>query len=80
MILNFIAAMLLYPEAQKKAHIELDSVVGQSRLPDFSDRDVLPYVQSVIYETFRCIYSISIPVKHKLELKCTVPGGIRLYR
>ncbi|KAJ6504480.1 cytochrome P450 [Mycena vulgaris] len=30
------------PEAQKKAQLEIDSVVGNGRLPDFDDEDSLP--------------------------------------
>lgn len=45
-------AMCLYPEAQKKAQAELDSVLG-GRLPDFNDRLNLPYINAVIKETMR---------------------------
>lgn len=51
--MNFIAMMMLFPEAQKKAHEEIDTVISQGRLPDFSDRENLPYLQSVVYETMR---------------------------
>ena len=37
----------------KKAQAELDAVVGPDRLPDFSDRDALVYVQAIIMETSR---------------------------
>jgi cytochrome P450 len=50
---HFMAAMLLYPDVQAKAQAELDAFVGSDRLPDFSDRDNLPYVSSVILETLR---------------------------
>ena len=45
--------MILYPEVQRKAQTEIDQVVGNSRLPDFSDQDVLPYVQAVLKEVLR---------------------------
>jgi cytochrome P450 len=48
-----MAAMLLYPDVQAKAQAELDAIVGSDRLPDFSDRGHLPYVNSVILETLR---------------------------
>ncbi|TFK88171.1 CyP450 monooxygenase [Polyporus arcularius HHB13444] len=51
--LVFFLAMALYPEAQQKAQAELDRVVGSSRLPDFSDRDSLPYVNALIKEILR---------------------------
>ena len=47
---TFCLAMFLYPEVQRKAHAELDAVVGYVRLPDFSDRDSLPYVNALLSE------------------------------
>jgi cytochrome P450 len=45
--------MILYPEVQRKAQAEIDQVVGNSRLPDFSDEAALPYVQAVLKEVLR---------------------------
>jgi cytochrome P450 len=45
--------MTLYPEVQRKAQAEIDSVVGNLRLPDYSDQDVLPYIQAVLKEVLR---------------------------
>jgi len=50
----FMLAMTLYPEVQKKAQQELDRVVGRGRLPQFSDRPDLPYVDALVKELFRC--------------------------
>ncbi|KAF8874751.1 cytochrome P450 [Infundibulicybe gibba] len=50
---GFFMAMALYPDVQRKAQAELDSVLGKNRLPEFSDRDSLPYVNAVIKETMR---------------------------
>ncbi|KNZ71327.1 O-methylsterigmatocystin oxidoreductase, partial [Termitomyces sp. J132] len=50
---TFIYAMLVNPEAQRKAQGEIDSVVGRNRLPDFSDRPNLPYVEAVYREVMR---------------------------
>ncbi|KAF9261942.1 cytochrome P450 [Marasmius fiardii PR-910] len=52
-ILSFILGMLLNPHAQARAQKELDDVVGSSRLPDFSDRDNLPYINAIYAETLR---------------------------
>ncbi|PIL25375.1 cytochrome P450 [Ganoderma sinense ZZ0214-1] len=49
----FFLAMALYPEAQKKAQQELDTVVGAERLPDFSDWPSLPYVTATVKELLR---------------------------
>ena len=45
--------MALYPEVLKKAQAEIDAVVGNQRLPDFSDRDSLPYINAIVKETMR---------------------------
>lgn len=48
---SFFLAMVKYPEYQKKAQDELDRVeVGGDRLPDFSDKGNLPYIQVIVYE------------------------------
>ncbi|TFK64017.1 cytochrome P450 [Pluteus cervinus] len=49
----FILAMVLHPEVMKKAQSELDRVVGRERVPDFSDRDKLPYIRAMIKELLR---------------------------
>jgi hypothetical protein len=49
----FVLAMTLHPECQVKAHKEIDSVVGDLRLPDFEDREHLPFVECILQETLR---------------------------
>ncbi|KAF9458367.1 cytochrome P450 [Collybia nuda] len=49
----FFLAMAMYPDVQQKAQAELDSVVGSNRLPDFYDRESLPYINAVVKETMR---------------------------
>ncbi|KAL6300908.1 cytochrome P450 [Sparassis latifolia] len=53
LIQTFFAAMLLFPEAQRKAQEEIDQVVRSRRIPDSSDRDALPFVECVLQETMR---------------------------
>ena len=45
--------MLHYPHVVKKAQAELDRVIGQDRLPEFSDKASLPYIQAIVDETLR---------------------------
>lgn len=45
--------LLLNLEAQRKAQNELDGVLGGKRLPDFDDRESLPYFEAVFQETMR---------------------------
>ncbi|KAG6850211.1 hypothetical protein H0H93_016390 [Arthromyces matolae] len=49
----FVLAMVLYPECQAKAQEEIEAVVGSKRLPEFQDRDNLPYLECLVQETLR---------------------------
>ncbi|KAG1899853.1 cytochrome P450 [Suillus fuscotomentosus] len=52
-LMAFALAMVSYPDVQKRAQAEIDSVVGRDRLPTFEDRTSLPYIESVLRETLR---------------------------
>lgn len=47
--------MTIYPDVQRKAHAELDRVVGSDRLPDFEDRGQLPYIEAICKECLRYV-------------------------
>lgn len=49
----FTIACILHPEEVRKAQVELDSVVGQDRLPCFDDLPNLPYTQAFVKEVHR---------------------------
>ncbi|KAI0826666.1 cytochrome P450 [Trametes gibbosa] len=57
---HFVLAMIQHPEILEKAQKEIDAVVGNSRLPTFSDRPNLPYVSAVVNETLR--FSTPVPL------------------
>lgn len=40
-------ALLHYPEVQEKAQAELDKVVGYDCMPEYKDRENLPYINAV---------------------------------
>ncbi|THV05807.1 cytochrome P450 [Dendrothele bispora CBS 962.96] len=50
---NFVLAMALHQDVQKKVQKGLDEVLGGTRLPDFGDFDSVPYLLAVINEVFR---------------------------
>ncbi|KAJ7800174.1 cytochrome P450 [Mycena olivaceomarginata] len=50
---TFALAMLLHPDTQKMAQLEIDSVVGRDRLPTFEDKPTLPYITAVVNEVLR---------------------------
>ncbi len=58
--------MSLYPAVLRKAQAELDTVVGRDRLPDFSDRPHLVYVNAIIKEALRWQNVIPLGVPHRL--------------
>jgi len=62
---TFILAMLLHPEVYKKAQAEMDLVVGIERLPDFNDREALPYLECVIREVFRWNCPVPLGIPHR---------------
>lgn len=42
--------MILHPNIQENAQIEIDRVVGRSRSPTFADMVHLPYVRAIVKE------------------------------
>ncbi|EAU86925.2 cytochrome P450 [Coprinopsis cinerea okayama7 len=65
-VAHFLLAMMKHPEVLKKAQHEIDTVVGQDRLPTFSDRKSLPYVEAVLSETWRWASPVPLSLPHKL--------------
>ncbi|KAK5367709.1 hypothetical protein LTR20_009193 [Exophiala xenobiotica] len=51
--LSFFLAMCVFPEAQKKAQEEIDRVVGEDRMPTWTDEGSLPYVSALVSEVLR---------------------------
>ncbi|KAF7350440.1 O-methylsterigmatocystin oxidoreductase [Mycena venus] len=49
----FIHMMVLHPDIQAKAQAEIDAVIGDKRLPNFDDRESLPYIDALYREIMR---------------------------
>jgi cytochrome P450 len=45
---NCLVGLLSNPDAVKKAHEELDRVIGTDRTPTFDDEKNLPYIRAII--------------------------------
>ncbi|KAF8513930.1 cytochrome P450 [Hysterangium stoloniferum] len=60
----FMLAMVCYPEVQRKAQEELDKVIGAHRLPDFGDRESLPYIELIVKELYRWHPVVPLGVAH----------------
>ncbi|KAH9920814.1 cytochrome P450 [Amylocystis lapponica] len=65
-ISSFFLAMTCYPEVQKKAQLEIDSVIGTDTLPTLDDRDRLPYVRALWLEVLRWNPVAPLGVPHRL--------------
>lgn len=63
---SFVLAMVLYPEVQKRAQEEMDSVLGHGHLPEFGDEDALPYLKAVLYELLRWSPPGPLGIPHRL--------------
>ncbi|KAN0137781.1 cytochrome P450 [Lactarius tabidus] len=60
----WLLAMIAYPEAQNRAHAELDEVVGNARPPTFADIPSLPYIRAMVKETLRWSLTVPFGVPH----------------
>ncbi|KAJ7454131.1 cytochrome P450 [Mycena latifolia] len=63
---TFVLAMLLNPDAQKRAQAEIDSITGGKYLPDFEDEASLPYVSALVKEVLRWRNVTPLAVPHLL--------------
>ncbi|KAF8509202.1 cytochrome P450 [Hysterangium stoloniferum] len=64
-----ILALVLNPDIQRRAHTELDTVLGSPqdsdfRLPSFDDRPHLPYIDALVKESLRWIPVAATGVAH----------------
>ncbi|TBU28897.1 cytochrome P450 [Dichomitus squalens] len=61
---TFILAMVLHPHVLRKAQEEIDRVVGPNRLPDFDDRESLPYIEAIFAEVLRWRPVVPLGIPH----------------
>ncbi|KAL8999556.1 MAG: hypothetical protein Q9169_001645 [Polycauliona sp. 2 TL-2023] len=66
---SVICALLIYPEVVRKAHEEIDRVIGTTdrRLPTFDDRKNLPYIDGIVKEAWRWNPVGPMGLAHKSE-------------
>ncbi|TFK73305.1 cytochrome P450 [Pluteus cervinus] len=61
---SLLLALAMYPEVQVKARAEILSVIGTTRLPNFEDRPLLPYLEALCQELHRWETPAPIGVPH----------------
>ena len=57
--------MTLHPDGQRRAHEELDRVIGRDRLPNIKDRESLPYLAAIAKESLRWKVVTPLGTYHK---------------
>ncbi|KAL1633768.1 hypothetical protein SLS56_002647 [Neofusicoccum ribis] len=77
LILAIVRAMMQYPDVQKKAQAEIDSVIGSDRSPRWSDFSKLPYINMIIKEAHRWRPVLPLGVSHAVSQDDTI-NGMRL--
>ncbi|PAV19443.1 cytochrome P450 [Pyrrhoderma noxium] len=73
-LMTAMIALVVDPVIQARAQAELDTVVGRNRLPDFGDREKLPYIQCIVLEAFRWGATTPVGVPHRLIQDDTYNG------
>ncbi|KAG6860201.1 hypothetical protein C0995_014458 [Termitomyces sp. Mi166 len=63
---HFLLAMMAHPEVLAKAQKEIDTVIGSERLPNFSDRPNLAYIEALLKETWRWGAPVPLNLPHRL--------------
>jgi len=66
LVVQFFLAMSEHPEAMARAQKEIDSVIGNGRLPTFADRKDLPYVEALFNECLRYSAGVPLSLPHRL--------------
>lgn len=56
----FFLMMTIHSEIRRRAQEEIDKIVGEDRLPNMSDRNLLPFVDCIVKELHR--YNPPIPL------------------
>jgi len=61
---SFVLAMMAYPEIQRTAQQEIDGITDRKRLPDFADRESLPYLNALFLELLRWSSVVPLGLPH----------------
>ena len=65
---SLFVVLTLFPEVQKRAQAQIDSVTSSERLPTFEDRLRLPYIEAICKELLR--WQLVLPLGASSALWC----------
>ncbi|TGJ83633.1 hypothetical protein E0Z10_g5125 [Xylaria hypoxylon] len=71
---SFFLLMIQFPEVQRKGQEEIDRVIGSSRLPMFSDRESLPYINAIVMEAWRWHTVTPMSLPHAANAEDVIDG------
>ncbi|KAJ7076073.1 cytochrome P450 [Mycena belliarum] len=63
-LLSLILILGLYPEHQERARLEIEAVIGTTRMPELEDFKRMPFVDALVKEVVRIRPSFPIGVPH----------------
>ncbi|KAK7453406.1 hypothetical protein VKT23_011671 [Stygiomarasmius scandens] len=66
-MMSIFLALITYPDVQRRAQAEIDSVIGSDRLPTVNDRAKLPYVRNVVAESIRMWPAAPMGIPHSVD-------------
>ncbi|XP_006650627.1 cytochrome P450 81Q32-like [Oryza brachyantha] len=69
-----MSLLLNHPETLKKAQVEIDTYVGNSRLISVDDMPHLIYLQCIISETLRLYPAAPLLLPHESSMDCKISG------
>lgn len=72
----FFLAMVMFPDVQRNAQREIDTVIGSDRLPGEQDQKNLPYISAIIKETLRWFPLTPMGVAHVSEAEVHYEGYV----
>lgn len=67
-VLTGVVAMIMYPDAQARAQSEIDTAIGEHRLPTMKDKGSLPYVEAFIKEIMRWSPTLPLSKSRKIQI------------
>ncbi|KAK5460820.1 hypothetical protein LTS15_002883 [Exophiala xenobiotica] len=77
MLSSCIQAVVMCPDVAKKAQAEIDAVIGDDRVPNWSDYEKAPYGAAIVEESHRWRPAAPLPVPHALSEGKLPPLSLR---